>query len=132
MELPVWAYSNIGGITGHIDLLAFYYKDNNLYILILDFKPNRLSEILKSIPQLTIYGQLFGHHIVYWIKKLNLTTTFNYNFKIKCGGFNNNELYLFDPFEIYSNLFTFMTEQLSFAKISFLDLKTFFASKINI
>jgi hypothetical protein len=63
---------------------------------------------------------------------LNLTTYSNLNFKISCIGFNNNEIFIFDPFETYSYLFSFITEQLSFAKKSFLDLKNLFSSNLQV
>lgn len=132
-ELPVWKFNFQNTITGHIDIPTFYYKNCQLYFLLLDFKPKGDSEILKSIPQLTIYGYLFHELLKEGFKALSLEL-FDGCFNIACIGFNNEVAYLFNPFSVYDHILDFLdyeaeiskrTQSISFDKDSLTKLVAF-------
>ncbi len=117
-ELPVWKFNLANSITGHIDIGAFYYLNNQLYFLILDFKPKGASEILKSIPQLTIYGFLFQELLFNSAQSLGINLS-KKDFKIFCIGFSNTKAYAFNPFLVYDHI------------QCFLDYETALSNRIN-
>lgn len=133
IELPV-CKENPSVMTGHIDILAFCYFNNHLFFLILDLKPKGFSEILKAIPQLTIYGFLLREQINHWSNELDLAIS-NKDYSIISIGFNNEVALSFDPFIVYDYIFKFLeyekgisgrTETISLDKQTMTKLVAFF------
>ncbi|TFG26080.1 MAG: hypothetical protein EU533_00065 [Promethearchaeota archaeon] len=108
-ELPVWKELDTIALTGHIDILAYYYINDTITFLILDFKPRGKSGILRSIPQLTIYGILFRELFFNTAKDLKFDLS-QYKINIKSIGFNHRLGYIFDPFKIYNEILDFVDQ----------------------
>jgi hypothetical protein len=112
-ELPVWKV--VDPFTGHIDLVALYYREDRLYFLILDFKPYGKAQILRAIPQLTAYGYLFRITLERQFIHLGLNLSSN-NFSIICIGFDHEIMYGFDPFSTYKYIQSFIEYEYQLSK----------------
>jgi len=108
VEIPVWKrIKEERYFTGHIDLLIV----NGNEIIISDFKPKGREEILPSIPQLTAYGILLKEQLVKFFKG-----NFSREFKITCLGFDRNQAYYFDPFEVKEYIIPFLDYERKISK----------------
>jgi len=86
VEVPVWYWEkNFGGISGHIDILQV--KFGKIYIL--DFKPYASKENFDSV-----VSQLF-----HYARALSFRTNISLD-NFKCGWFDWNDLYEFNPSEV--------------------------------
>lgn len=97
MEIPAWkVMEKMNEVyTGHIDLLLL----NNNCIIIADYKPDK-TEMLKSLPQICVYGLM----LEYILNKIDDTVKLN----IDCMVFNKNRAWKFKPEILNSYILDFV------------------------
>jgi hypothetical protein len=96
-EVPVWLKITDKYLIGHIDLVLI----NNNEIMIGDYKKN-MSEIFKSIPQITAYAILLNKRL--------FNNDNRFNIKFKCIGFCKRGAIIFNPFIIQSKILEFIQD----------------------
>lgn len=93
----IWLKITDKYLIGHIDLVLI----NNNEIMIADYKKN-ISEILKSLPQITAYAILLNKRL--------FNNDIRFNIKFKCIGFCKRGAIIFNPFIIQSKILEFIQD----------------------